>query len=159
MKPDDLPDVSGIADRVHTDYPEDEAVFAERLALYPAGCFTLRNDERTIGYIISHPWHFRKPPKLNARLNAIPEAASTYYIHDIALLPEARKAGAASTSINTLAAHAEDQELPNMSLIAVNNSVRFWERHDFRVLTDNELDTHLKSYGHDAKFMVRELRI
>src|SRR5262245_22544678 len=94
MKPHDLSDVSRVADRVHTDYPEDEAVFAERLSLYPAGCFTLQHNERTIGYVISHPWHFKKPPELNALLNAIPARASTYYIHDIALLPEARASGA-----------------------------------------------------------------
>jgi ribosomal protein S18 acetylase RimI-like enzyme len=157
MQSDDLPAVNAIADRVHTDYPEDEAVFAERLNIYPAGCFTLRDDKLTVGYIISHPWHFKKPPKLNALIDAVPALASTYYIHDIALLPEARNTGAASTIVKTLAAHAEDQKSPNISLVAVNNSVQFWERHNFRVLIDTELDKQLKSYDDNAKFMVREI--
>ncbi|WP_338025322.1 hypothetical protein [Bradyrhizobium yuanmingense] len=56
MEPDHLPGVRGIADRVHLNYPEDEAVFSERLELYPEGCFVLeRARDGLTGYIISHP--------------------------------------------------------------------------------------------------------
>ncbi len=44
MTPGDLPAVLAIADVVHPDYPEDAAIFAERLALYPAGCRVLERD-------------------------------------------------------------------------------------------------------------------
>ncbi|NEW95116.1 GNAT family N-acetyltransferase, partial [Rhodopseudomonas sp. BR0M22] len=38
MTPADLPAVDAIAAVVHAAYPEDAAVFAERLALHPDGC-------------------------------------------------------------------------------------------------------------------------
>ncbi|MFB9264359.1 GNAT family N-acetyltransferase [Bradyrhizobium erythrophlei] len=157
MTTSDLSDVSAIAGRVHIDYPEDDEIFAERLALYPNGCFTLRSGGHAVGYVISHPWHFLKPPGLNEFLKEIPRAATTYYIHDLALLPEARKSRTASAMIETLAAHAKDQHDANMSLVAVNNSVRFWERHRFKIVREPSLDAKLKSYDGNARFMVREI--
>ena len=38
MTTTDTASVSAIADRVHASYPEDDAVFLERLRLYPEGC-------------------------------------------------------------------------------------------------------------------------
>ena len=52
MLPADLSMTETIAEQVHPDYPEDPAVFAERLALFPAGCFMLG----AVGYLIAHPW-------------------------------------------------------------------------------------------------------
>jgi len=45
----DLPAALAIAEVVHPNYPEDPAVFTERLALYPRGCLVLvqgRPDDR-----------------------------------------------------------------------------------------------------------------
>ncbi len=41
MTRSDLAKVERIGETVHPDYPEDAAVIAERLQLYPAGCFVL----------------------------------------------------------------------------------------------------------------------
>jgi GNAT superfamily N-acetyltransferase len=156
MTSSDLVEVNDIAGRVHVDHPEDAAVFAERLELYPAGCFSLRHTDKLVGYVISHPWHRQSPPPLNTLLLQMPVAASTYYIHDIALLPEARGSGMASVIVPALVDAAKSQSLPSLSLVAVNQSVVFWERHKFRVLVDGQLDEKLRSYE-DARFMVRDL--
>lgn len=168
----DLPAIIAIADELHPDYPEDETVFANRLALYSAGCLVLADGEASVGYVVSHPWHFNKPPALNVLLKNIPSAASTYYIHDLAVLPEARKTGAAGRIIDDLARHAAGLKLPNMSLVAVNNSVHFWERQNFRNVdvtiegcgsggfqrrAASELDQKLRSYGDHACYMIRPL--
>jgi len=153
----DLPAVTAVADQVHPAFPEDEAVFADRLALHPAGCFTLQGDGATIGYVISHPWHFKQPPKLNAILSSPAKPATTYYIHDLALLPAARNSGAAAAMVETLAAHAAELDLPNMTLVAVNNSVHFWQRQGFGVLVDPELERQLRSYDAQARFMIRDI--
>ena len=92
----DLPAVNAIAAQVHVAYPEDAAVFAERLTLHPAGCCVLDGGTGVAGYVISHPWRIAEPPALDTLLGALPAPASTYYIHDIALLPAARRGGAAS---------------------------------------------------------------
>ena len=157
MTPSDLAAVSGIAARVHPDYPEDDAVFAERLALYPAGCFVLANGGETLGYLISHPWHFGQPPALNALLGTLPAPATTYYIHDLALLPAARGSGAAAAIVTTLIRHAAEQQHQNISLVAVNNSVQFWQRQGFGVLDDATLTTKLMSYDAQARYLLRVL--
>lgn len=155
MTADDLAAVCAIADRVHVEYPEDSAVFAERLALYPQGCFVLELGELA-GYVISHPWHFNVPPALNVSLGGIPQGASTYYLHDIALLPAGRGTGAASAIVSRLIDHAKAAGLANLSLVAVNASQSFWRKHGFRITNDPALASKLASYGAQARYMVRD---
>lgn len=151
----DLPAALAVADIVHPRYPEDPAIFAERLALYPAGCLVLMLGDEAIGYIVSHPWTYGAPPALNSLLGALPLPPTTYYIHDIALLPRARGTGAAKTVIALLVDRAEASGLLNLSLIAVNDSVSFWQRHGFAETSDPALDEKLRSYDDSARFMVR----
>ncbi len=155
MTPRDLPAVDAIAARVHLAYPEDAAVFEERLALYPQGCFMLHAGAAPIGYLISHPWTFAAPPALNVLLGALPAPASTYYIHDLALLPQARGHGAAAAALNAVVAQARGENAGNISLVAVNNSVQFWRRQGFHSHLDDALAQKLASYGADACYMVR----
>jgi len=195
MTPADLPALLAIADIVHPSYPEDAAVFEERLALFPAGCLVLESHphltsplkgegyegtappqnkalpleggglgggempgtNRLIGYILSHPWTYAAPPALNSLLGALPSPPTTYYIHDIALLPEARGTGAANIVVQRLIALAETVRLSNLSLVAVNNSVAFWQRHGFALTPNPALDAKLRSYDEEARFMVRAI--
>lgn len=150
----DLPAVSVLAGRIHPAYPEDDAVFAERLRLYPAGCHVLACDDGIAAYVLSHPWH-GEPPALNARLGGLPAQPSTYYIHDLALAPEARGTGAGSEIVAWLVAHAREIGAPGLSLIAVNDSAEFWRRHGFEARHDPSLGRKLDSYGADAQVMVR----
>jgi ribosomal protein S18 acetylase RimI-like enzyme len=153
----DLPAVQALADAIHPEFPEDAAVFADRLALHPAGCFILVGNGGTSGYALSHPWLDRQPPKLNAILGQLAAPATTYYIHDLALLPAARKSGAAAAIVEMLAKHASALRLQNMTLVAVNNSVHFWRRQGFDTVVDPDLDRRLRSYDAQACFMRREL--
>jgi ribosomal protein S18 acetylase RimI-like enzyme len=157
MRKPDLPALLAVADIVHPAYPEDPAVFAERLDLYPAGCLVLELGGKAIGYIVSHPWFYAEPPKLNSRLRVLPTDSTTYYIHDIALLPEARGTGAATAVIDRLVAHAGQRGLRNISLVAVNDSGQFWRRHGFDSVDDPKLAAKLRSYDGNARFMVREI--
>ncbi|MCD0419359.1 GNAT family N-acetyltransferase [Rubrivivax sp. JA1024] len=156
MTPADLAAVNAIAAVVHAAYPEDAAVFAERLALHPGGCFVLDTADGLGGYLISHPWHLSQPPALNALLGSVPQPASTYYLHDIALLPEARGGGAASAVIRELVRHAEGIA-DNITLVALSGTVQFWQRQGFARLADPALDAKLKSYDAEACYMQRRL--
>lgn len=157
MTPADLPAVKALADVIHPSYPEDDVVFADRLALHPAGCFVLQDDRDLAGYVVSHPWHDGRPPALNTCLERPASAATTYYIHDLALHPQARGSGAAAAVVTTLAAHAAQLGLANMTLVAVNNSVHFWQRQGFTPVVDALLEQKLASYGNHATFMSRNL--
>jgi len=153
----DLPAIATIAERVHPDYPEDDAVFAERLGLYPAGCLVLAAGPDPLAYAVSHPWHHLQPPALNSLLEALPATPSTYYIHDVALLPEARGSGAGSALVARLVAQARAVALAHLSLVAVNGSAAFWRRHDFAEVEVPALSQKLVSYDNAARLMARRI--
>jgi len=157
MTSQDLTQVQALADAIHVSHPEDPDVLAERQRLYPQGCFMLVEDGRAIGYALTHPWRFAEPPRLNRLLGAIPSPATTYYIHDVALLPTARGKGYAAQIAGLLVGHASEAGFDNLSLVAVNKSQVFWEKAGFRAIAVPDLRPKLSSYGPDAALMVRDV--
>jgi ribosomal protein S18 acetylase RimI-like enzyme len=155
MTPRDLDAVAAAADRIHPDFPEDPQVFAERLRLFPEGCHVLAEAEALVGYVLSHPWIFGEPPRLNALIGRLPPQPTTYYLHDIALLPQGQGRGHAQAMVRGLAAVAAAMALPSLSLVAVNRSKAFWTKQGFEEHGSALLDGKLASYGRDAAFMVR----
>lgn len=154
MHAGDLPDVERISTIVHPNYPERDEVPVERLRLFPAGCLIVPRNGATIGYAIAHPGLIGQPPPLDTLLGVLPVDADCLYIHDVALLPEARgmRLGAAVTA--TLAAVARTLGLSHLALTAVNNSAAFWSRQGFAAAP---IKKSLASYGSDAVYMVRAL--
>ncbi len=155
MRGEDMPAVSAIAAAVHTDFFEGNAVFAERLTLYPAGCFVLERAGEIAGYGISHPWTKYRIPALNTLLGRLPDDADIYYLHDIALMPEARSGGFASRVIEMMAKQAERDGFNSMALVAVNGSPGYWQKQGFAIADVPELTAKLLSYSEDARYMVR----
>lgn len=154
LRSSDIASVSAIAAKVHPDFFEDDVVFAERQNLAPEGCWLCEGENGPLGYVLSHPWTLTAPPALNSLLGAIPEAPDTFYIHDLALLPEARGLGAAGAAVEILIGVAKS--LPTMSLVAVNGSVPFWSRYGFAISNRPDLMQKLLSYDDAAQFMVRQ---
>ncbi len=107
--------------------------------------------------MLSHPWAAESCPPLNRLLGALPDGASSYYIHDLALLPAARGSGAAPAIVAALADHAAALGFAAMSLVAVNGSAGFWRRQGFAETAVPALADKLATYGADARFMVRPL--
>jgi ribosomal protein S18 acetylase RimI-like enzyme len=162
MSAADLPRVQAIAEKVHSAFPEDAEVFAERLRLYAAGCLVFHSGENIAGYVISHPWRAMDPPALNSRLGMLPGHPKTYYVHDVALLPELRGVGAATLAVALVLARAGKEKLATVSVVAVNDSAGFWGRHGFRKIMfdkirDVTLAPKLRGYSNKAAFMVRQL--
>lgn len=153
----DLEAVQQIADTVHPDFYEAPEVLAERQHLYRNGCYLLELGDRPAGYVLSHPWRYGSLPALNALLGQLPADADTYYIHDLALLPVTRRVGAASSIVAALTKHAEAEGYQTMTLVAVNGSVPFWERHGFVVADVPELYGKLLTYDDAARYMVKRL--
>lgn len=153
----DLPQVETIAGVVHPGFFEAPEIFAERQTLYPSGTHVLELGEKLAGYVLSHPWRFGSLPALNSPLGEIPADADTYYLHDLALLPVARRVGAAGFIVDALIKHAIARQFPTMSLVAVNGSQGFWEKRGFEVRDIPELYGKLLSYEEAARFMVKTL--
>lgn len=149
LRPEDLPALTKIAARVHPAFPEDDAVLAEKLALAPGWCFGLAEEKALYGYVLSHPWR-GPPPKLDTLLGALPSAPTAGYIHDLALLPEARGGRHGVAIVKHLIEKAKSERLAALALVAVSGSVPFWERQAFRAVSPSP---DLSSYGPDARFM------
>lgn len=157
MQEADLAEVYDISCVVHPDFPEDPAIFADRLSVFSAGALVLQGDQQLLGYSFSHPWVQFSAPALNSLLIALPEAADTYYLHDIALLGQARGSGAARQLVELLIETAQAHGFDSLSLVAVNGSQPYWERQGFVVQDVPDLREKLLSYSDDARFMVRYL--
>ncbi|KAB2869269.1 MAG: GNAT family N-acetyltransferase [Bauldia sp.] len=153
----DLAAVETIANQVHPDFFESAEVLGERQRLYRDGCYLLEIGEKPAGYVLSHPWRSGSVPAPNALLGELPAAPDTYYLHDLALLPVARRVGAASHIVGALAKHAAAKGLASMSLVAVNGSTGFWRKLGFAVQEAPALERVLAGYDADARLMVRPL--
>jgi GNAT superfamily N-acetyltransferase len=151
MRAGDLPDVDRIAAIVHPGYSEREVVPAERLRLFPAGCLIAPRGETVIGYAIAHPGIVGQPPALDSLLGALPDGADCLYIHDVALLSDARGQRLGAAVVGILAAIANHNGFACLALTAVNKSADFWSGQGFAAAPGGK---SLASYGDDAIYMV-----
>ena len=161
MRDQDLSTVVAIADRIHLDYPEAPAIYAERLQLFAGGCqIAMATGGAVHGYAIAHPALLGQPPSLNTLLNALPVSANCLYLHDIALLPEGRQYGLGGTLIDYLKLLAQTMQLDYLALVAVNNSAPYWRRQGFAPYagTDAGLRRKLASYHAAAEYLVLDLQ-
>jgi GNAT superfamily N-acetyltransferase len=150
MLPGDLPAVVALAEALHPEHPESPAVFAERLALAPAGCRVLARGDALLGYAVMHPWTGLAPPALNRLLGRLPTRPGPWHIHDVALMPEARGAGHAAAVVRTVVGARA------ATLVALAEAVAYWSRLGFRPAACADAAA-LASYGAEARFMAREL--
>lgn len=152
----DIEQVSRITKLIHHDLPERDEVFAERIKLYPEGCLALvaSHGSDFYGYAISHPIRRSHPPALDTLLGEIAPDADQYYIHDVAILPEARGSGLAQAGIAKLFAVAA--QYPTSCLISVYGTTTFWSKFGFAPgKTDETMKKKLLEYGEEATYMER----
>ena len=62
----------------------------------------LEKDGVAAGYALAHPFRFGALPALDALLHALPAGADCLYLHDIAILADARGGGAARALVDIL---------------------------------------------------------
>ncbi len=142
----DLPEVGRIAAVVHADFFERPAVFAERLALFADGCLMAPG-----GYMVAHPTRAGAPPALDTLLGALPAAADTLHLHDVALLPAMQGRGLGAAAVRAARVVAARHGLPRLGLIAVHGTAAYWARFGF---VDAPAGATLASYGADARYML-----
>ncbi len=123
MSLSDLARVAYIADIVHVDHPERPEVFANRLGLFPAGCLMAADG---VGYCLAHPGQLGRAPGLDTLLGGLPAEPDCLYLHDLALLPQARGRGLGRAVVGELARVAQAWGLARIALTAVGDSPAFW---------------------------------
>lgn len=160
MREADIEGVVAVARLAFPDHFEARACFEERLALFAPGCFALArcDDERLRGYLIAYPWPFGMIPPLDTLLGELPESRAAFYLHDLALHPEARGQGHARPAIERLCRELRKLGGERLALVSVKGSVPFWRGMGFAPVTgDGAIDRKLASYGDDASYMARGL--
>ncbi|KLU89916.1 hypothetical protein MAPG_08885 [Magnaporthiopsis poae ATCC 64411] len=145
-----------VANKVHPDLPESDAVFGERLRLFPEGCLVLSDDRGGIyGYALSHPIRRGQPPELDSLLGLIAPEADQFYIHDLAILPAWRGKGLAASGVDKLLALG--RRYTTTCLISVYDTAAFWGRFGFLPEpVDAALGEKLLEYGVAATYLVRQ---
>lgn len=150
----DLEGVHRIGGIVHAQLPERPAILAEKLQLFPEGCFKLASGEAIVGYALSHAWALFSVPPLNEPLLALPARPDCIHLHDIALLPEARGRGCVAVFMAALPALAACMKLKNLACVSVYGTDALWARYGFQIDDSADFASNLASYGATAKYMI-----
>ena len=155
--PADLDAVERIGNAIHVSLQERPEVFANKLELFPQGCFVLARNGAIAGYGVAHPWALGSVPALDTLMAALPPSPDCLYIHDVVVLPTARGQGAAGVLVDLYEAVARQHELPSLALVSVYGTYVFWERFGFQTTADPALARKLQSYGETARYMRKSL--
>lgn len=150
-KPEDAEVIGRLSVQILKDLGEPAGIFAERISLCPEGCHVLTNGADILGHAITHPWLRGKPPAMNQELGTLPPAADCWYIHEIALLEEARGKGSVRALMQVLGAEAKGRGLPVMALVAVEGAAAYWEKLGFRSVPLSA--EQVSSYGGQVEYM------
>lgn len=155
MQPADLQSVLEIQALSYTHIiPESKESFAAKLTASPASCFVALVERRVAGYLVALPWDFANPPLLDQTSCALPAQPDCLYLHDLAVTPAARELGAGRTLVEAFFSYLKQSQLKRASLIAIQNSSGYWQRHGFRpVAIAAALRARLSGYGADVQYM------
>ena len=142
-------------------YHEPTDVFASKLALAAPFCMVAGGASGIVGYLLAHPWHIDRPPPLFTALEALPATPGSLFIHDLALLPEARGLRLAEALLLQAAAAAQAAGLAHATLVAVHGAASYWQRRGFRAtgVASDAAAGFPGRYGVDAVYMRADLRV
>lgn len=154
----DLPVIMKLQGQAYPELAESAEAIRSRMEKAPQWCWVAEAGDDVCAYLLTHPWQQALPPAWNQPLPRLPAHSTRFYIHDLALGIAARGHGLAHKLISTALHQARRSGFHEARLIAVQESVTFWQRQGFNVQTPSrELESVLKSYGDDARLMQREL--
>jgi predicted N-acetyltransferase YhbS len=151
----DLPAVLDIQAACYTGVkPESKESLQAKLSASRSTCLIASVGGRTVGYLISLPWDFSRPPALNAQTCELPSSPSCLHLHDLAVTPHARASGAGRALVEAFLARLRRSDLGRASLVAVQNSAAYWERFGFRPVPPSALlNASLLTYRDDVAYM------
>lgn len=154
LSPSDFQDVDRIAQAIHVDIYERTEVLFDKVSFFPQGCRKFAREGEILGYAIAHPWFINEIPQIDEFLPKRGEAPDCLFLHDVAVLPEARGSNAAGEFLALLRPLARARGLRFLACVSVYGTDRLWSRFGFTVISRPEIDAKLASYGATAKYMV-----
>lgn len=159
MRREDIDDVLTIQAACYTAIvPESRASLLAKLDASPSTCFvavhTAGTQQGMAGYLFAMPWQLGTPPQLDAPDCILPAQPNCLYLHDLAVAPSARKTGAGQALVAAFMDRLKTLPLQHASLISIQASAPYWQRHGFSVVPTNAaIEAKLGSYGTDAVYM------
>ena len=117
---------------------ESDEAFLRLIELYPDGAFGYFDDEGLAGYAFGVPLTAGSTLELRTPLEKIPEAADTFYIHDVAVAERCRGRGVGRALGIRLLQLAEARGFERCELVSVQGSAPFWEKLGFTRVRDFE---------------------
>lgn len=153
----DLPEVLRIQRECYSqDFLESADSFSAKLSAYPDFCFMAVQGEIVVGYVVALPWVFGEILDLDGVEYSIPPDPDSVCIHDMAVSPNARKAGAAKQLMDAVLDTAKQRAYERLFLVAIQGASSYWKRNGFEVVdVDESLKRDLSMYGEEATYMTR----
>lgn len=137
-------------------YHEPAAAFENKLRRAPGSAWLATSGGQAHAYLVALPVDEAHFPALHGADWAPPARAKWLCLHDLAVDPGHRGGGAAQRLVANAFAHAREQGLQGLALVAVQGSQPYWARHGFsaRQVVHATLLEKLGSFGDGARFMV-----
>ncbi len=160
MRDEDFQDVIAIQTKLFTDdLHEDISILRRRCELYPDGCWSVTHEGQVVGYLVSNPWTLSCPPMLGAIIDSLPRSPDCVYLHDIGIAPNMSGRGVGRKVVTAFKDFVREQGFSTISLVAVMNTRRFWEKHGFSPaeLDEDNRRQLAEHYGQDACYMSMRL--
>jgi GNAT superfamily N-acetyltransferase len=159
MTTDDLDAVMDIMrDAYAPQFFEEREVLANKLTLFPPGCWVCMVGTDVIAYLFSHPSMFNDPPALNSKMNRFPDSANCYYIHDLAIRRKYQGQVIGHLLAEKASEIAGSQNVSLMALVSVQQSQSFWAKQGFVTTSvSREVRDKLRAYSEDANYMSRNI--
>lgn len=153
----DLPAVLAIQGACYAEqFCESMASLHAKLRVSPSTCVIASRKGGSVGYLFSVPCETTNPPTWNAGTCQLPAAPDCLYLHDLAVLPDARKSGTGCALVAAFMALLQESALEHACLVSVQRSALYWERHGFRPAPlSGALQAKLATYGDGAVYMER----
>jgi ribosomal protein S18 acetylase RimI-like enzyme len=156
LQPSDIPAIMVIQSACYPAPLLEEAIhLAGKQQQSPKSCWVATKDNKILAYLLTHSWSGDAPPDLNAPLSPPRLKQAIYYIHDLAVHPQAQGMGLAQQLISTAFAWAKQNAFTHIRLIAVAGAAAFWLKQGFKPVSplNEQILKKLSDYGPDTHYL------
>lgn len=161
MKVSDLSLVLSIQRQTFSvDLCEDLDVFENRFDRFGEYFRVAVLNEKMVGYLLCFPWKLGETPINNQKFPENLPEFDCFYLHDIAVLQEARGQKIAQQMISSGKKLGLELGFRYLSLVSVEQSGDYWDKLGFNILQDLsplKIDQIQKIYGEKARLMKIDL--
>lgn len=133
----------------HPELIESLKALQSKHAISPKTCFVKISKNAVSSYCIAYPCPSDFIPKLDSK-SPLPIEENNIFLHDLSVKPSDSGHGIGSEMVEYLFSVCTSMKFSSITLISVQNSWDFWQKHNFTVNKNIAVDS---CYGKDSKFM------